>query len=223
MGLVEMGPPKELVLLLKKLLSARNFIETGTYQGNTANWASGCFDNVDTIEYSEALFGELEKKYGNSNNLHLHFGDSRKILPKLSQKLKEPSIFWLDGHWSGGYTYGEADQCPLIDEIDTIVSTTKPLYALLIDDARLFLSPPPKPNDIKQWPTIDIIIDHIRKGMVNPYIVVYNDVIVVVPEVFKLEVSDYIQKVNTNELIKIGKKPKVLIKSKISKFIGIFN
>jgi len=40
MGIVEMGPPKELVLLIKKLLGTTNFIESGTYRGKTAKWAS---------------------------------------------------------------------------------------------------------------------------------------------------------------------------------------
>ena len=67
MGIVEMGPPKELVLLIKKLLGATNFIESGTYRGGTAKWASEYFDQVDTIEWSKLFFDELVGKYKGSS------------------------------------------------------------------------------------------------------------------------------------------------------------
>lgn len=195
-----MGPPNELVLLIKKLLGATNFIESGTYRGETAKWASEHFDQVDTIEFSKLFFDELVSRYKESSNLNLHFGDSREILKDLLPITKESTIFWLDGHWCGDIeSYGESDQCPLIGEIDAIVSSNVPTYAILIDDARLFLSPPPKPHKIKQWPTIDNIIECVKKGMVDPYIIVYHDVIVVIPGSIMPEIADFVQDENTRE------------------------
>ena len=52
MGIVHMGPPKELILQLADRYKLRGFIETGTYKGNTAVWAASYFDDVITIEYS---------------------------------------------------------------------------------------------------------------------------------------------------------------------------
>ena len=210
MGIIEMGPPKKLVLQIKNLLDATDFIETGTFKGETAKWASEYFDQVDTIEFSKSFFDELVDKYGKSSNLNLHFGDSREVLKKISPKIKKPSIFWLDGHWCGDAdSYGGSDQCPLLKEIDVITNLTMPSYAILIDDARLFLSPPSKPNKIEQWPSIDIIIEHLKKGMINPYIVVYHDVIVAVPESIKSDVAGFVQSENTKEWRNQGIKNKI--------------
>lgn len=38
MGIVRMGPPEELVLLLKRDLNVSTFVETGTFKCGTAVW-----------------------------------------------------------------------------------------------------------------------------------------------------------------------------------------
>ena len=52
MGLIRMGPPENLMRKLKDKYELRDFIETGTFHGNTAIWATSQFDNVITIEFS---------------------------------------------------------------------------------------------------------------------------------------------------------------------------
>ena len=37
-------------------------------------------------------------------------GDSGKILNSITNKLKKPAIFWLDGHYSSGITANESPQ-----------------------------------------------------------------------------------------------------------------
>jgi hypothetical protein len=70
-------------------------------------------------------------------------------------------MFWLNGHWSGGQTYGENDECPLIEEIGEINMSTD-THFLFIDAARLFTSPPPLPHHIERWPSIDKVIEAVK-------------------------------------------------------------
>ena len=43
MGKHQMGPPAVLTLALQKRLGIEDFIETGTFHGNTTAWAAGHF------------------------------------------------------------------------------------------------------------------------------------------------------------------------------------
>lgn len=191
MGIVRMGPPTEIILKLKKAYGIRNFIETGTYYGNTAYWASQVFEKVVTIEYSEIIYKQVKEKYSQILNIEFLYGDTRNRLREIVSQLDAPSIFWLDAHWSGGSTYGEADQCPLIKEIEIINSQESEQF-ILIDDARLFLSPPPEPNSAEQWPEIKEVL----KALKSKYVVIIEDVIIAVPSRAKQIIVQYCQEVN---------------------------
>lgn len=55
----------------------------------------------------------------------------------------ENGVFWLDGHWSGGFTAGEADECPLLGELNSLCARTHDI--VLIDDARFLNAAPSTP------------------------------------------------------------------------------
>lgn len=205
MGLVRMGPPTELILQLMERYELRNFIETGTYYGNTAVWAASHFDNVITIEYSREIYEETIARHGKIQNINFMFGDSRAALQSIVSKLTRPAIFWLDSHWSGGKTYGQNDECPLIEEILAIVKS-KRAHFVFIDDARLFMSPPPRPNRIEQWPSIDEVIEAIKSGSHKYYIVLFEDVIIAVPEYVEQDVAAYCQDISTKAWEEYGKR-----------------
>jgi len=198
MGTIRMGPPTELILHLKDRhkLSA-SFVETGTYHGDTSAWASEHFDSVITIEYSKEIFEQTVARHGSLNNIDFIFGNSRSVLKTIVPKLDQPAVFWLDSHWSGGRTYGENERCPIIEEINEINRSTA-THFLFIDDARLFASPPPLPNRIEYWPSIDAIIRAIQSKENRYYIVIFEDVIIAVPQYAKETVANYCQKTNTN-------------------------
>lgn len=202
MGIVRMGPPKEIIVRLKECGNLTNFIETGTYYGNTTYWASQIFEKVVTIEYSSAIYQQTTQKYSHLKNVEFLCGDSRKKLKEVVNHLEQPGLFWLDAHWSGGKTYGKNDECPILDEIETINSSPHEHF-ILIDDARLFLSPPPAPHLAEQWPDIAMVIDAL-KVINNNYIVVFEDVIISVPHRFKSIVSQICQKLTTANLQKEG-------------------
>lgn len=195
MGLCRMGPPVDLILELASEFSIVNFVETGTYEGNTAVWASEHFQKVLTIEFSEHFYRETFDKYTDRENIEFIFGDSRKQLEKIIGKLEKPAIFWLDAHWSGGATYGDDDQCPLIEELKIIGQSQFDNF-IFIDDARLFTSPPPPPHRPEQWSNIAEIIGAIHADRSDEYIVIIEDVIIAVPNFAKKIVADYCQNVN---------------------------
>ena len=153
MGVYTIGPPEALVVLLQRTFLIRDFIETGTYEGTTAAWAADRFPNVVTIELSPALHAASVARYGAKRNIDFRLGDSEKILPGIVASLNRPALFWLDAHFSGEATAGVERQCPLLGELLTIEQAPL-MHFLLIDDARLFMAPPPLPLHPDHWPTI---------------------------------------------------------------------
>ncbi len=203
MGIVRRGPPEELVLLLSNALRISIFVETGTFRGDTVKWAASHFKKVFTIENSEKLFQEVSSTYKHLKNVKFILGDSREVLASLLAEIHEPALFWLDAHWCGTDSWGADDECPLIQELEIILSARIDHF-ILIDDARLFLSPPPLPHVVEQWPTIDVVCRTVYSKRSEYYLVVFEDVIVAVPNVARLLVAEYCQAANTEAWEKLG-------------------
>ncbi len=191
-----MEPPKDLMLQLKRKYTLEDFIETGTYRGGTALWAAAHFARVTTIEFSRALYEDMRAQHSGIHNINCIFGDSREALKTILPKLDRPAMLWLDSHWSGGRTYGEHDECPLLGEIEALTSSAQ-THFLFIDDARLFASPPPRPHRIEQWPTIDRVLGALKSAGPGYYIVIIEDVIIAVPDYARALVAGYCQEANT--------------------------
>jgi hypothetical protein len=52
--------------------------------------------------------------------------------------LDVPTLFWLDGHYSGGITSSADLHSPINAELDAILGHAIATHVILIDDARLF-------------------------------------------------------------------------------------
>jgi hypothetical protein len=170
-GSVHQGLPPNLARDARRAVGARTLVETGTNVGNSAALAARMFERVVTIEKDPTLHATARARYGDLRNVEWMLGDSRDILPQLD--LSEPTVFWLDGHWSAGDTAGEGDECPLLEELATI----GPRHAILIDDARLFIEPPPPPHDPSQWPTLEQVMDALR----DREVAIRDDVVMALP------------------------------------------
>jgi hypothetical protein len=188
MGLVYAGVPHDLVIALQSAAHAVAFIETGTYEGATAAWAARYFERVITIEAAEELHRQAQARHAALRNVDFRLGDSRRHLPEILGQLRGPAIIWLDSHWSGGVTYGSDDECPLVDELGLIAAAPGE-HVILIDDARLFLAPPPAPHSIDAWPTIGEVLAALPGT--NRYTIVLQDVIVSVPDSLQTVVQTY--------------------------------
>ena len=137
------------------------FIETGTYHGGTILPLEKHFNELHTIEIKEEFFVNVKNKYNKSISLrnekkkiNFHLGDSSKVLAKLCPKIKNNTIFFLDGHWSSGNT-GKGDKdCPLYEELQCIMSHHKHNSIVIIDDCRLFGKGPNKGGCKENWEDI---------------------------------------------------------------------
>jgi FkbM family methyltransferase len=192
MGSVRMGPPAEILEKLKSNFSLQQFIETGTYLGETTYWASQLFERVITIEYSKTLYENAIERYQQQKNIQFLFGDTRSRLREIVPDLASPSVFWLDAHWCGWVTYGETDECPLLEEIE-IINQSDQDHFILIDDARLFLSPPPLPHVAQQWPDITEVLKALESENHRRYVVIFEDVIIAVPDYAKPLLINHLQ------------------------------
>lgn len=180
MGIVTNGIPHRITLELAKIGNCQTFVETGTCYGQTTRWASDHFRVVLTIEKAKPLYRLHSDQLASIKGVTPFLGDSRDVLPKIIGDLgPEPALYWLDGHWSGGETAGDKDECPLLDEIACLSNRTQDI--VLIDDARLFLSAPPSAHDASQWPTIPDILDAFHKANLKPFVQIIDDVIFAVP------------------------------------------
>jgi FkbM family methyltransferase len=188
MGIVNFSIPKNLVLGIKQEVKIDNFIETGTFKGETTFWAADFFDKVYTIEISPEISRETASKSDCPKNIEFIVGDSREELPQLVKRVKGRSFYWLDGHWCTG-AGGKEAECPLMDELKAIAVSEKPI--IFIDDARCFLGPLPPPHNCKDWPAIDEIFTFFKENFLNSYTTIIDDVIISVPEDVKPIIDDY--------------------------------
>jgi len=174
--------PKALVVQLQERFHIPYFIETGTYFGNTASWASRFFDHVYTIELSNKLAAAAQRRFAGTNVTCVK-ADSRAALRQiLAKTADQPRLFWLDAHWSSGITAGESDQCPLLDELALILERAdkQPEQYIFIDDARYFMAPVPELNPA-HWPSIYDVLHALRRGN-SSFQAVHRDVIISVPK-----------------------------------------
>lgn len=190
MGIVRMGVPTHLVEFILQRDRIRTFIETGTFQGGTASWASGLFEQVYTIEFSREIYEATAARLSHLSNVQFLFGDSRSELMKVLQHTGS-AIIWLDAHWCSFGSYGESDQCPLLDELE-IINESGNDHFILIDDARLFLAPPPRPNSYEYYPDITAIVRSLVQNQ-RRAVFVYEDVIIAVPYAEKEIFQHYLQ------------------------------
>jgi hypothetical protein len=185
--------PLDLAVELRNRLGLRRAVETGTYSGAGARRLTTIFESVVTIELSRELWERARRAQADVANLELRQGDSRMELPRLVDPAV-PTLYFLDGHWSGGPTAGQSDECPVLDELQAVAAGNAE-DCLLIDDARLFAAPPPPPHDPSQWPTLIEVFDALRATRPGHHITVLDDLVIAVPEHAKPVVDRFGQRV----------------------------
>lgn len=155
--------PKNLGLFLKETFDLKIFVETGTFEGLSSNWASKYFEQVHTLELYEPYFKAASERFADCENINFILGDSRTELIKVLDEIKEPAFLWLDAHWAKDADFGfeELEECPLREELEVVVSSGQKHF-IAIDDARFFINPPKLPHHPEQWPSyteIETILD----------------------------------------------------------------
>ena len=113
-------------------------VETGTFYGNAVFTLRNEFEEIHSIELAPDLHAAARRELGHLRHLHLHFGDSAEVLPKVAEQITSPALYWLDGHFcSGPSAFGKSDT-PIGAEVDFLLRRPPGRDMILIDDARLF-------------------------------------------------------------------------------------
>lgn len=192
MGAVLFSLDTNLVKAIRSVLSLNVFVETGTFKGDTIENVKEYFTEIHSVELSEEYYNFCKERFKNNSVVKLYLDNSADFLSKIQTSLSKKSVlYWLDAHWCvADKAAGEKSQCPLLDEIKAIKSLNKK-SVILIDDARLFLSPPPAPHEISQWPDFESVLKALKKISGNHQIMIFNDTILFYPEKIKDTVDDY--------------------------------
>lgn len=195
MGAVTFSLDPRLLECLRACLPLTTFVETGTFKGDAVALVAPHVERVVTIEYSEPLWKEAVARFEGTANVELLLGDSPEVLARICPALRDtPTLFWLDAHWCvADNTAGDHSQCPLLEEIAAI-GPLGPSSVILIDDARLFLAPPPEPHDVTHWPSLDQILAALRGLSERHEVMVVNDVIAFYPREIERAVEAHARK-----------------------------
>ena len=116
----------------------RQFVETGTWRGDSVFNLRRDFAALHSIELSPELYRENARKLRHISHIHLYQGDSASVLPNVAAAIAEPTLFWLDGHFSGSGTAKGRKDTPVFEELEWLLKRAPGENIVLIDDARLF-------------------------------------------------------------------------------------
>lgn len=94
------------------------------------------------------------------------------MLNQIVEKLGEPAIFWLDGHYSGGITSLGKKETPILEEL-RIICQKDLSHVILIDDDRFF-------NGTEGYPTLEEMKKYISRIRPDCDIKISDDCIQVV-------------------------------------------
>jgi hypothetical protein len=139
-----------------KRYSINNFVETGTYFGDTLGYIAKSGVRCTSIELSEALYQAARVRFKACKNIRLLQGDSGQRLPGVLNEMNKPALFWLDGHYSAGITASAKAHTPISTELDEILRHPIKQHVILIDDARYF-------DGTNEYPHLDDLLRVIRE------------------------------------------------------------
>ncbi len=114
------------------------FIETGTFMGETTAACRDIFSGLMTIELDQTLYENACRKFEHDRHVSVYQGDSGEIIETVLKNIRQPCLFWLDGHYSEGITAKGELNTPIINELRHILTHSINGHAILIDDARYF-------------------------------------------------------------------------------------
>lgn len=119
-----------------KIQKTNQYIETGTYLGDGIKCVLNNYKMIHSIELSDKWYQHNVDQFKNNDNVTMHLGDSKKILPHILNNINEPVTIYLDSHYSGGTTaYGD-EETPLLFELE-ILKNRNYDDIIIIDDCRL--------------------------------------------------------------------------------------
>jgi len=171
-------PPHELkqsvIEFYRNHYSLDVFIETGTYLGKMVKAQIPFFKYIYSIELSKELYEKSKVNFANHSNVFLLQGDSGNKLNEIVLLLKNSALFWLDGHYSEGFTAKGNLHTPIVNELKAVLVNSKFNHVILVDDARCF-------NGENDYPAIEELKKLVQSLNPNYFIVIEDDIIRITP------------------------------------------
>ncbi len=140
------------------------WVETGTFNGDTAARLSEVCDVIHTIEPVPEFHVRAARRFQQQPNVICHLGTSETLFEKVVQRAihegagtpEHPLCVFLDGHYSGGETHEGDCPTPIREEMATLSRFLGQIThtVIVIDDARLFGNSPgiyPSRSEVMDW------------------------------------------------------------------------
>lgn len=144
---------QKILLEYAKKYNLKVLVETGTFYGDLINNLKKNFEQIYSIELEPFLYKTAVNRFKNEKHIKIIYGDSANKLKDIMDEIKQPALFWLDGHASGGETARGDKSTPIYEELKIIFGSKDYGHIIIIDDARLFGRDPEYPtmNELKQY------------------------------------------------------------------------
>ena len=147
------------------------FVETGTYLGQMIDGTKENFKEIISIELDKDLFERAKNRFSGYKNITILQGDSSELLPKYIKNIRKPILFWLDAHYSAGFTAKGILNTPIMKELESIlIHPLNTEHVILIDDARYF-------NGEDDYPTLHELRQFAMNKNPNLMLNVMDDII----------------------------------------------
>ncbi len=150
------------------------FVETGTYRGDMVEAMKPLFQKIYSIELSDALFAEAQRRFQPDAHVELIHGDSGTELGRIMERIHQPALFWLDGHYSAGDTARGEKDTPIFDELNHILRAPDLGHVIVIDDARCLGTDP-------AYPTLPALRAHVLSRRPGATMVIEDDSVRITP------------------------------------------
>jgi len=166
---------KQLVLReYAKRFQLKVLVETGTFYGDMVETMRPFFNQIFSIELSDSLYEMAKQRFIGVKNIEIIHGDSSKELKGILNRLDQPALFWLDGHYSAGDTAQGLKDTPIYEELTQIFEAENHQHVIIIDDARCFGQDPAYPN-------IEELIEFVKSYRQEVDVIVKDDSIRITP------------------------------------------
>ena len=162
---------KQLVVLrYQRARKLSTFIETGTFTGEMVAAVRPHFHRIVSIELSPEIHRAAVHRFAGDPEIELLAGDSARLLPHVLERLRDPALFWLDGHFMGGSTARGEEDSPVKTELRALLSHPVRGHVVLIDDARLF-------SGRDGYPTIPELVGWIERERPGSDVLIQDDIV----------------------------------------------
>jgi hypothetical protein len=136
-------------VLARHNLPDATWVETGTFQGDTTAFLATRAKKVISIEPEPKLYAAAKQRFEGQPKVEIRNGLSEAVLPEVLPTLSGNVCFWLDGHYSAGFTHKGPVDTPIVDELNHIGRALQSWagVAVLVDDVRCFEPTDPEFRD----------------------------------------------------------------------------